>query len=277
MGRLEGKVAFITGAARGQGRAHALRFAQEGADVIAVDLCEPLDTVYYDMPTEDDLAETTRLVEELDRRIIARKGDVRDQAGLKAVVDEGVAELGRLDFVVANAGISSISPALEIDERHWDDVIDIDLKGVFHTAKVALPHIVEGGEGGCVVMTSSAAGLHAFAGLAHYASAKHGVVGLMRVLAVEFGPQRIRVNSIHPTQVATPMLMNAYSYGLFVPDKKDPTVDDFAPVSQAMHTLPTPWVEDVDIANAAVFLCSDEERYITGVALPVDAGADLIA
>jgi len=277
MGRLENKVAFITGAARGQGRAHAVRMAEEGADIIAVDLCESLDTVYYDMPTEDDLAETVRLVEEQDRRIVARKADVRDFDALKSAVDAGMAELGRLDFIVANAGISNIAPATDITDKDWDDVVDIDLKGVWLTAKAGIPHIVEHGEGGSIVLTSSAAGLHAFAGLAHYASAKHGVVGLMRVLAVEFGPQKIRVNSIHPTQVNTPMLMNSYSYGLFVPDKENPTVDDFAPVSQAMHTLPVPWVEPEDIANAAVFLCSDEARYITGAALPVDAGADLIA
>lgn len=277
MGRLDNKVAFITGAARGQGRAHAVRMAQEGADIIAVDLCEDLDVVYYDMPGEEELAETVRLVEEQDRRIIASKADVRDFAALKGAVDAGVAELGRLDFAVANAGISNIGPATEISDQDWDDVVDIDLKGVWLTAKAAIPHIAAHGEGGSIVLTSSAAGLHAFAGLAHYASAKHGVVGLMRVLAVEYGPQKIRVNSIHPTQVNTPMLMNSYSFGLFVPDKENPTVDDFAPVSQAMHTLPTPWVEPEDIANAAVFLCSDEARFITGAALPVDAGADLIA
>jgi SDR family mycofactocin-dependent oxidoreductase len=277
MGRLENKVAFITGAARGQGRSHAVRMAEEGADIIAVDLCQQLETVYYDMPGEEELAETVRLVEEQDRRIVARKADVRDFDALKSAVDAGVAELGRLDIIVANAGISNIGPAVEITDTSWNDVVDIDQKGVFLTVKAAVPHILEHGEGGSIVLTSSAAGLHAFAGLAHYASAKHGVVGLMKVLAVEFGPQKIRVNSIHPTQVNTPMLMNAYSYGLFCPDVENPTVDDFAPVSQSMHTLPVPWVEAVDIANAAVFLCSDEARYITGATLPVDDGADLIA
>jgi (+)-trans-carveol dehydrogenase len=277
MGRLENKVAFITGAARGQGRAHAVRMAQEGADIIAIDLCEPLDTVYYDMPGEEELADTVRLVEEQDRRIIARKADVRDFEAVKAAVDEGVVELGRLDFIVANAGVSNIGPSQDITEKSWDAVVDINQKGVFLTVKAAIGHILAHGDGGAIVLTSSAAGLHAFAGLAHYASAKHGVVGLMRVLAVEFGPHKIRVNSIHPTQVNTPMLMNSYSYGLFCPDKDEPTIDDFAPVSQSMHTLPVPWVEAVDIANAAVFLCSDEARYITGATLPVDAGADLIA
>jgi SDR family mycofactocin-dependent oxidoreductase len=251
--------------------------AEEGADIIGIDLCEPLDSAPYEMPTEEDLGETVRLVEEQGRRMVARKADVRDFDALKEAADAGVAELGRLDFIVANAGINTISPATEITEKDWDSVVDINLKGVFLTVKAAVPHIFEHGQGGSIVLTSSAAGLHALAGLAHYASAKHGLVGLMRVLAVEFGPERVRVNSIHPTQVNTPMLMNAMSFGLFCPDIENPTVDDVAPVSQAMHTLPIPWVESVDIANAAVFLCSDEARYITGVPLPVDAGADLIS
>jgi SDR family mycofactocin-dependent oxidoreductase len=277
MGRLDNKVAFITGAAHGQGRAHAQRMAEEGADIIAIDICEQMDTVYYDMATEEDLAETVRLVEALDRRIIARKADVRDSEAMKAVVDTGVAELGRLDIVVANAGISSTGPATEITEKEWDAVIDVDLKGVWLTCKVAVPHIVKHGQGGSIIITSSVAGLHAFANLAHYASAKHGLVGLMRVLGVELGPSNIRVNSIHPTQVETPMLMHPYNFKLFCPDVENPTRDDLAVVSQAMHTLPVPWVQSVDIANAAVFLASDEARYITGVPLCVDAGADLIA
>jgi SDR family mycofactocin-dependent oxidoreductase len=277
MGRLENKVAFITGAARGQGRSHAVRLAQEGADIIAVDICEQIETVPYPMSTDADLQETVRLVEEQDRRIFARKADVRDFDGLKAAVDAGVAELGRLDVVVANAGISGFGGALDLTSRQWNDVIDVDQTGVFHTCKAGIPHLLEGGDGGSVIITSSAAGLHAFANLAHYASAKHALVGLMRVLAVEFGPSKIRVNSIHPTQVNTPMLMNDQIYPLFCPDVENPGPDDLAPVSQAMHTLPIPWVEAVDISNAVLFLASDEGRYITGVALAVDAGADLIA
>jgi (+)-trans-carveol dehydrogenase len=277
MGRLENKVAFITGAARGQGRSHAVRLAQEGADIIAVDICEQIETVPYPMSTEEDLEETVRLVEEQDRRIFARKADVRDFDGLKAAVDAGVAELGRLDVVVANAGISGFGGALDLTPQQWSDVIDVDQTGVFLTCKAGIPHLLEGGNGGSVIITSSAAGLHAFANLAHYASAKHALVGLMRVLAVEFGPSKIRVNSIHPTQVNTPMLMNDQIYPLFCPDVENPGPDDLAPVSQAMHTLPVPWVEAVDISNAVLFLASEEGRYITGVALAVDAGADLIA
>ncbi len=277
MGRLDNKVAFITGAARGQGRSHAVKMAAEGADIIAIDICEQIDTVLFPMSTEDDLQETVRLVEEQDRRISARKADVRDLQGLKAAVDAGVAELGRLDIVVANAGIASFGGVVDLTSEQWQDVVDVNQTGVWHTCKVAVPHLLDHGDGGSIVITSSAAGLHAFANLAHYVSAKHGLVGLMRVLAIELGPKRIRVNSIHPTQVNTPMLMNEQNYALFCPDLENPGRDDLAPASQAMHTLPVPWVEPEDISNAIIFLTSDEGRYITGVTLAVDAGADLIA
>lgn len=276
MGRLEGKVAFITGAARGQGRSHAVRLAQEGADVIAVDLCEQVPTIGYPMSTPEDLEETVRLVEEQDRRIVARKADVRDLGQLKAAVDDGVAELGRLDIVVANAGVSGFGPVQDLDEQSWQDVIDINQTGVWKSIKVAIPHIQAAG-GGSAVIISSAAGLHAFASLSHYVTAKTGLIGMMRAMAVELGPSNIRVNSIHPTQVDTPMLMNEFIYGLFCPDVENPTREDLAPVSQAMHVLPVPWVEAVDVSNAIVFLTSDEGRYITGVPLPVDLGSDLIA
>jgi len=276
MGKLEGKVAFITGAARGQGRAEAVRLAQEGADIIAVDICAQIPTAGYQMSSPEDLDETVRLVEAEDRRIIARQGDTRDIERLREVVDAGVAELGRLDFAVANAGISSWGPAVEIEEDEWDDVVDTNLKGVWNTCKVAVPHIREHGEGGALVLTSSAAGLHAYANLAHYASAKHGVVGLMRVLGVELGPERIRVNTIHPTTVNTPMLLNEPVYGLFAPDKEKPTEADMRAVTETLHPMPTPWVEAIDIANAVAFLVSDEARFITGATLPVDAGENLI-
>jgi (+)-trans-carveol dehydrogenase len=271
-GRVEGKVAFVTGAARGQGRSHALRLAEEGADVIAVDICKQIDSVPMPMATPDDLAETVRQVEELDRRIVATQADVRDYAGLKQVLDEGVAQLGRLDIVAANAGIGSFGAADELPEQTWQDMIDVNLTGVWHTCKAAIPHLKAGGRGGSIVITSSAAGLKGYANLAHYVSAKHGVVGLMRTLAQELAPHMIRVNSIHPTQVDTPMIMNETAFRLFLPDHEHPTVEDFAPVSQTMNALPIPWVEPVDISNAVLFLASDEARYITGVPLPVDAG-----
>ena len=272
-GRVAGKVAFITGAARGQGRSHAIRLAQEGADIIAVDICEDVPGIPYPGATEADLAETVKQVEALDRRVVAAKADVRDYAGLKAALDDGVAELGRLDIVSANAGIgSSPVPAWEMDDSIWQTMIDINLTGVWHTAKAAIPHLIEGGRGGSIILTSSAAGLQAYQSIAHYVSAKHGVVGLMRTLALELAPYFIRVNSIHPTQVDTPMIQNEPTWRLFRPDLEHPTEADFAPASQAMNALPIPWVEPGDISNAVLFLASDEGRYVTGVTLPVDAG-----
>jgi (+)-trans-carveol dehydrogenase len=274
MGRVEGKVAFITGAARGQGRSHAVRLAEEGADIIAVDLCDQVDTVPYPMATPEDLAQTVKAVEALDRRIIATQADVRDFAALKAAVDAGVAELGRLDIVSANAGIASVDASTtDIAEQSWADMLDINLTGVWHTAKAAVPHMIAAGNGGAIILTSSAAGLMAYPGIGHYVSAKHGVVGLMRTLALELAPHMIRVNSLHPTQVDTAMIQNETIYRLFSPDDPNPSRDAFIPVSQAMNALPIPWVEPRDISNALLFLASDEARYITGVPLPVDAGA----
>lgn len=276
MGRLEGKVAFITGGARGQGRSHAVRLAQEGADIIVIDACEPQPHVPSPPATEADLAETIRLVEELDRRIVARVADVRVQEQLDAAVAEGVAQFGRLDIVSANAGISGTPAAAhEMSDEEFLDMQDVNLAGVWRTAKAAIPHMIEAGNGGCIVLTSSEAGLKGYANIASYVSAKHGVVGLMRTLAMELAPHMIRVNSIHPTQVDTPMIMNETIMKLFRPDLEHPTREDFAVASQTTNLLPIPWVESVDISNALLFLASDEARYITGVALPVDAGAFL--
>ena len=275
-GKVDGKVAFITGAARGQGRSHAVRLAQEGADVIAVDICEQVDGVLYPMSTQQDLDETVALVEKEGRRIVAAKADVRDFGALKSVVDNGVAELGRLDIVVANAGIGATGDVLEkLEEHTWQDTIDINLTGVWLSAKAAIPHLIAGGRGGSIVLTGSVGGLKGHAHIGHYVSAKHGVVGLMRTLAVELGQHSIRVNSVHPTQVSSPMLMNEWTYRMFRPDLESPGPDDMAPVCQTFHMLPIPWVTAEDISNAVLFLASDEARYITGVALPVDAGSCL--
>jgi SDR family mycofactocin-dependent oxidoreductase len=271
-GRLAGKVALVTGAARGQGRSHAVRFAEEGADVIAIDLCSDLDNVPYPLATLADLDETVRVVEALGRRVVARQADVRDIDALRSAVDEGVAELGRLDVVCANAGVNNPAPAHELAESVWSAVVDVDLSGVWRTCKLAIPHIVAGQRGGAIVLTSSAAGLKGYANIAHYTAAKHGVNGLVKTLAQELAPHRIRVNSVNPTQVDTPMIMNEPMFALFCPDVPNPTRADFARVSQAMHLLPIPWVEPRDVSNTVLFLASDEARYITGVALPVDAG-----
>ena len=270
-GRVEGKVAFITGAARGQGRSHAIRLAEEGADIIAVDLCQQVDSVPYAMSTPDDLAQTVKEVESLDRRIVATQADVRDLGALQRAVADGVAELGRLDIVAANAGIFSFTTE-ELGEQMWRDMIDINLTGVWHTAKACVPHLVEGGRGGSIVMTSSTAGLKGFPNFAHYVAAKHGVVGLMRTLAIELAPHMIRVNSVHPTSVNTDMIQNDATYRLFAPDLPHPTREQVGERFGAMNALPIDWVEARDISNAVLFLASDEARYITGVTLPVDAG-----
>jgi (+)-trans-carveol dehydrogenase len=274
MARLEGKVAFITGIARGQGRSHAIRLAQEGADIIGIDVMEDIPGAAYGPATEADLAETVRLVEALDRRIIATKADVRNFEQLKKAVDDGVAQFGRLDIVSANAGISTtMSKADTLTEESFVDMVDVNLIGVWRTVKAAIPHIKAGGRGGSIILTSSVAGLMAYENIAHYVSAKHGVVGLMRTLALELAPDMIRVNSVHPTTVDTPMVMNEGTFGLFQPGVEHPTKEGFAAAAVVMNALPLPWVEAVDISNAVLFLASDEARYITGVTLPVDAGA----
>jgi SDR family mycofactocin-dependent oxidoreductase len=271
-GRVEGKVAFITGAARSQGRSHALRLAQEGADVIAVDICAPVESIsMYPPATEEDLAETVRQVEALDRRIVATKADVRDPAALRAAVDDGVAQLGRLDIVLANAGVFEIQPSLELTDGAWQEMIDINLTGVWNTCRAGLPHLIESG-GGTIVITSSSAGLKGTPNTIHYTAAKHGVVGVMRTLANEFGKQSVRVNTVHPTGVDTVMIQNEKTWGLFSPDDPNPTREKFAELFETLHPLPVPYVDPVDISNAVLFLCSDEARYITGVTLPVDAG-----
>ncbi|MGY1813610.1 mycofactocin-coupled SDR family oxidoreductase [Blastococcus sp. SYSU D00820] len=272
-GRVEGKVALITGAARGQGRSHAVRLAEEGADVIAVDVCGPVDdSDLYPPATEQDLAETARLVGALGRRVVTATVDVRDAEGLGAAVAAGVAELGRLDIVCANAGILRLSPSLELSGSGWRDMIDVNLTGVWNTCQAALPHLLAGGRGGSVVLTNSTAGLKGLVNAAHYVTAKHGLVGMMRSLANEFGPHSIRFNTVHPSTVDTPMIQNEGLRRVFDPANPAPTQESTAAIMQSKHTLPVPWVEPVDVSNAVLFLASDEARYVTGAVLPVDAG-----
>ena len=276
-GRVEGKVAFITGAARGQGRAHAVRLAQEGADIIAIDICKKIDTVdLIAAATPEDLAETADLVKGHNRRIVTAEVDVRDYDALKAAVDSGVEQLGRLDIIVANAGIGNGGQTLDkTSEADWTAMIDINLGGVWKTVKAGVPHLLAGGRGGSIILTSSVGGLKAYPHTGHYVAAKHGVVGLMRTFAVELGAQNIRVNSVHPTNVNTPLFMNDGTMRLFRPDLENPGPEDMKVVGQLMHTLPIGWVEPEDIANAVLFLASDEARYITGVTLPIDGGSCL--
>ena len=267
MGRVEGKVAFITGAARGQGRSHAIRLAQEGADIIAVDLCDQIATVEYPMATADDLAETVKQVEALDRRIVAKQADVRDLAALQAAFDEGVAQLGGVDIVLANAGIAPMGSETEDRKAAFRDVVDVNLTGVWNTVEVAVPTLVEQGRGGAIVLTSSTAGLKGIGGESGggmgYTAAKHGVVGLMRGFAMNLAKHNIRVNTVHPTGVNTPMIVNEVMERFLAQS-------DMA--GALTNLLPVEILEPVDISNAILFLVSDEARYITGVTLPVDAG-----
>lgn len=275
-GRVEGKVAFITGAARGQGRSHAVKLAQEGADVIAVDLCAPIESVPYPLGTPDDLAETADMVTAAGRRIVTAQVDVRDSAGLKAAVDSGVEQLGALNVVIANAGIGNGGESFdEVSEDDWQTMIDINLTGVWKTVKAAAPHLIAAGPFGSVILTSSMAGLKAYPMMAQYVVAKHGVVGLVRSLAVELAQHMIRVNSVHPSHVATPMVLNDATLSLFRPDLENPGPDDIAPICQMFHTMPKPWVEAEDVTNAVLFFASDESRYVTGVQMPIDLGSNL--
>ena len=266
-GPLQGRVAFITGAARGQGRAHAIRLAADGADVIAVDLCEQIASVRYPLATADDLAATVKLVEDTGARIAARQGDVRDRASLSSALQAGLDEFGRLDIVVANAGIAP----MQSGDDGWRDVIDVNLTGVYNTIKVAIPTMVKQGTGGSIVLISSAAGLAGVgspdAGSIGYAAAKHGVVGLMRVYANLLARQNIRVNSIHPSGVDTPMINNEFTRQWLA----DLVAQSDSPPDMG-NAMPVDVLHADDIANAVAWLVSDQARYITGVTLPVDAG-----
>lgn len=275
MGKLDGQVAFITGAGRGQGRSHAVRLASEGADIIATDAPAPVGSVRYPLATADDLAETTRQVEAVGRRVVARNADVRDSTALAEVARAGVDEFGRLDVVLANAGIFSAEPTLSMSDETWQDMIDINLTGVFKTIKAAVPHVVAGGRGGSVVITSSLAALHVNDHTAHYSAAKSGLVMMMKVLAKELAPHNIRVNTVHPTTVGTDMIHNDAIYGLFRPDLENPMREDFEEVVRGINRLPVASLEPGDVTSTVLHLVSDGGRYITGTTIPIDAGAGL--
>jgi SDR family mycofactocin-dependent oxidoreductase len=273
---MDGKVAFVTGAARGQGRSHAVRLAQEGADIIAVDICRGFERSPAPAATPEDLDITAGMVKDAGARVVTDIVDVREYDALKAAVDSGVEQLGRLDVIVANAGIGTMTGKLhKTDEASWQEMIDVNLSGVWKTVKAGVPHMLDGDRGGSIILTSSVAGNKAYLHTGHYTAAKHGVIGLMRTFAVELGQKMIRVNAVLPTHVNTPLLINEGTFHAFRPDLENPGPDDLAPICQTFHTLPIPWVTAQDISNAVLFLASDEARYITGVALPVDAGSCL--
>jgi SDR family mycofactocin-dependent oxidoreductase len=266
MGKLEGQVAFITGVARGQGRAHAIRLAQEGADIVGVDICRQMKSVGYKMSTREDLEETVRQVKDLGRRIVVHEADVRDVEALQAAFDDGATQLGAVTVVVANAGIGP--GGIASAEEQWDEVVGVNLTGVWNTGRVAIPSMIENGRGGSVVLTSSTGGLFGspsnVPGMLGYTAAKHGVIGLMRSWANYLAPHDIRVNSVAPTTVRTPMAN----------DGDVSMITKYAPelANSLTNALPVEAVDAMDVANAVAWLASEEARYVTGTVLPVDAG-----
>jgi SDR family mycofactocin-dependent oxidoreductase len=273
MSRVDGKVAFITGAARGQGRSHAVRLAGEGARIVAVDICEEIGTTHYSLATSDDLKETARLVEEQGQQVIARNADVRVLSQLEAAVDDALTTFGHIDVLCVNAGIGSLGLTWELTEQQWRDMMDVNLTGAWLTVRAAIPHMIKAERGGSIIFTNSIAGLLGRTNMAHYAASKHGLVGLMRSLANELAPYHIRVNSVHPANVDTDMVQNTTGRRLLLPNIAEPSREEFAEAATKLNAIPVPWVESIDVSNAVLWLASDESRYVTGVTLPVDAGA----
>jgi len=273
MGRFDGKVALISGVARGQGRSHALRLASEGAAIIGFDGLCTYDTVPYKQATQEDLDETVKLVENAGGRILSGRADVRKRDEIDGIVAKGIAEFGGIDIVVANAGIGINSrPFWEVSQQEWDDVLDVCLMGVWHTVSAAAPSMIAAGKGGSIVVTASAAAIKAAPQLAPYIAAKTGVIGMMRSMANDLAPHKIRINCIAPTAVPTDFVLNDRLYQIFCPDKENPTVEDAAAILRGHHPLGEPWIQPSDASAAVAFLASDEARYISGILLPIDLG-----
>ncbi|MDL5156100.1 mycofactocin-coupled SDR family oxidoreductase [Actinomycetospora termitidis] len=273
MGRLAGKVALVTGAARGQGRSHARRFAAAGADVVLVDACASMGSAPYAGSTPADLDRTREEVALLGRRVVAAQVDVRDADLLVSTVRDAAAELGGLDVVSVNAGIVSYGRLAELPRETWQEMIDVNLTGAFHTVQATVPLLVQQGRGGAIVFTSSTAGLRGSTTIGHYSAAKHGVIGLAQTLALELAPHGVRVNVVCPSNVDTPMIQNAPTLARFFPDLDAPTREDAERAGspyRAMHPMDFPWVDAEDVTDAVLFLASDEARRISGVALPID-------
>jgi SDR family mycofactocin-dependent oxidoreductase len=275
MPSLTGQVAFITGAARGQGRSHAIRLAEEGASLVLVDVGRALETVPYPTATAQDLAETAALAKAAGADVLAAELDVRDLPGLRELAEQTMNNFGRIDIVIANAGISSPAPTLSMSEQVWQEMIDVNLTGVWKTVAATVPHIQAAGRGGSVVIVSSLAAIAPHENIAHYTAAKAGLIGLMKVMAKELAPDRIRVNTIHPGTVATPMVLNDSTYRLFRPDLESPTRSDLEVATRTLHAMPVALIEPEDITATVLHLVSDGGRYITGTTQLIDAGGAL--
>lgn len=271
MGKFDGRVALITGGARGQGRSHAVTFAREGASIVVCDIAAQIETVPYGMATEDQLPETAKLVEELDQRCLALQADMRDTAQVQGVVDRTMSEFGRIDILIANHGILSLGPVADMSDEVWNDVIDTDLTGVFKAMRAVIPHMVEQGWGR-IIATSSMAGRTGLPTVAHYCAAKWGVIGLTKSVAREVADKGVTVNCVCPTNLDSDMIHNKAFYQLFAPGIDNPTREQAAPGFQSLNAIPIPWIQPEDISEAMVFLASEQARYITGEALHVAAG-----
>ncbi|WP_068278493.1 mycofactocin-coupled SDR family oxidoreductase [Aldersonia kunmingensis] len=279
MGRVAGKVAFVTGAARGQGRSHALRLAEEGADIIAIDICEDISTIGYPMASREDLDETARLIEKLDRRVVTAVADVREFAQVKEALERGISELGKVDIVVAQAGVAGMKG--EPQTQAWADVVNTNLVGTMNAVHAALPHLAEGAS---IIATGSTAALMDTAkvdnpgkdlGGVAYMFSKRALSQFIHELATHLAPRGIRANVVHPTNCNTDMLKSEPMYRSFRPDLENPTLADAEPVFYIQQAMPVPWIEPSDISNMVLFLASEESRYVTGMQMRVDAGGYL--
>lgn len=271
MGKLDGKVALITGGARGQGRSHAVTFAREGANIVICDLVSQIETVPYPMSHPDDMDETVKLVEEHDKRCVAIQADVRDTDQMAGVVERALSEFGQIDILIANAGIVAPVPFADISDQAWSDMLETDLTGVFKSIRAVVPHMVER-RSGRIIATSSMVGKTGVPGLAHYVAAKWGVIGLVKSAALEFGQYGITVNAVCPTNVDTPMIQNPAMYALFAPDIAHPSRDDVVPGFTSLNALPIPWVQAQDISEGMLYLAAESGRYVTGETLTIAAG-----
>lgn len=272
MSDLTGKVAYITGVARGQGRSHAVALAKRGVRIVGIDICAPVASAPYEMATEAELAETEALIKEAGGESILRVGDVRSLDDQVAAVNEAVERWGRMDIVLGNAGVCTYGELATMSVEKWQEMMDIDLTGVWLSARAAAGPMIDAGNGGSIIFTSSTAGLRNLNSIGHYVAAKHGVTGLAKAFANELAPHNIRVNSLHPSNCRTEMMLNTGVAKMFRPDLESPTWEDAVDSYGTIHLLDTPWVEPEDVSNAVVFLVSDEARFITGAAIPVDAG-----